>query len=288
MSNQSVQLEGSVSVAGDRSIPIVVNLPSDPGTELAGDEPIVLILHGFKGFAAWGFFPYLADQLARRGMIALRMNFSHNGVEGTGDEFTRLDLFEKNTFGREIDEVGQVLEGVREGRVPGIPKGHRGSIGLLGHSRGGGIALLCGARYDQVDAVVTWSAVSTFERYSRRQLEGWKESGYLGQNSRTGQVMRLGSDLLRELENEGKNLDIVSAVRDSGKPLLILHGAVDLSVGVDNAERLMAVADRETTRMEVIPATGHTFGVGHPFSGSSPALEKAIEHSISFLSEHLL
>jgi dipeptidyl aminopeptidase/acylaminoacyl peptidase len=190
---------------------------------------------------------------------------------------------------REVSEANYVLDQIVDWEIPGLPPVNLTKLGILGHSRGGGIAILAAAGRTDIEAAVTWGGVSTFERYSERQRDQWLRDGYLEvMNSRTGQVMRLGIGLLEELESQRENLDIVSAVHKCSSPLLILHGDVDVSVTVDNAEALFAAGERGRIWLHTIPKTGHTFGVGHPFTESTPALEEAIDRTISFFSGHLL
>ncbi len=42
--------------------------------------PVVIVAHGFKGFKDWGFFPYLAKGLCRKGFIVVKFNFSGSGI----------------------------------------------------------------------------------------------------------------------------------------------------------------------------------------------------------------
>ena len=62
----------------------------------------VIICHGFKGFKEWGFLPDLADLLAQAGITAVRFDFSHNGIAEDITTYERLDLFERNTWSREL------------------------------------------------------------------------------------------------------------------------------------------------------------------------------------------
>ena len=57
-------------------------------------------------------------------------------------------------------------------------------IGLVGHSRGGGIAVLQTARDSRVRALVTWAAISSVERWSPAEQAEWRERGVEGDRQR--------------------------------------------------------------------------------------------------------
>lgn len=255
---------------------------------IEGPRPVLIFVHGFKGFKDWGSNPHICDSLARRGFYTIAFNFTRNGVEGNGQEFTRLDRFEENTFSREVAELLEVIDAVEGLRVPHFERVDAERVGLLGHSRGGGIAILGASREPAVRAVSVWGSVATLDRYTEHQKERWRRAGYLeSRNMRTGQQMRLGTGLLRDLELHRIELDIERAVRHLGRPLLIVHGEQDLSVRIDDGRRLFAAADPNLTEFEPIPQTGHTFGAVHPFEGTTPALDHAIDRSARFFARHL-
>ena len=255
--------------------------------ETGGNIPAIIFAHGFKGFKEWGSNPYVCESLAAAGFYTISFNFSHNGVEGESEEFTRLDRFEQNTFSREVRELREIVDAVEAREVPGAER-LGGPIGLLGHSRGGGIVLLEAAHDQRIGAVATWAAVSSFDRYTDRQKEQWRQEGvFASKNMRTGQMMNLGLGLLEDLENNAEKLDIKRAAASLGRPLLILHGEQDLSVRLEEGEQLRDVADPALTEFESIPRTAHTFGAVHPFEGSNPVLEHVIERTISFFRKHL-
>ena len=54
-----------------------------------------------------GMFPHIAKRLAQTGRAVVLFDYSHNGTDTVDDEFTRLDLFEKQTVSRmwKISEV---------------------------------------------------------------------------------------------------------------------------------------------------------------------------------------
>lgn len=248
--------------------------------------PVIVVIHGFKGFKDWGSFPYVCEELARHGFYVISFNFSHNGVEGSSQEFTRLDLFERNTFTREVREARAVIAAVQAGALPEPDRAARSGITLLGHSRGGGIAILAAADDPRVEYVVTWAAVAGFDRYTDAQKQRWREQGVLeSKNMRTGQMMRLGLELLADVEHNSAALDVGAAAERLCRPLLIVHGEQDLSVTIDNGEELARRADPERTQFIRVPRTNHTFGAVHPFNGPTPALTEVIASTVQFLEQ---
>jgi dipeptidyl aminopeptidase/acylaminoacyl peptidase len=256
--------------------------------DLAGPLPVVIFVHGFKGFKDWGWGPYIGERLARTGFYAVAFNFSHNGVEGDGQEFTRLDRFARNTYSREVRELREMVDAIAGRELPESDRADPERIGLLGHSRGGGVAILEANNDGRVKAVAVWGAVSDFNRYTERQKAEWRRNGLIeSKNMRTGQMMPLDLTLLEDLERNSADLDIVTAASKLGRPLLIVHGEQDLWVRIEEGERLAAAADPSLTRFIPIPGAAHTFGAVHPFAGTTDQLEYAIDQSISFLQVNL-
>lgn len=248
--------------------------------------PCVIFVHGFKGFKDWGFVPPTGEALAEAGYTALTFNFSHNGIGDDPLEMSEEEKFGKNTFSREIRELNELIAAFQSGFF-----GHDAAVrlGLLGHSRGGGIALLVGSKNSAVDAVVSWSAVRTFDRYDQKVKSKWRKRGFLQiENKRTGQTFHLDERLLDDVEqNIEGSLNIEKAVRSLSKPLLIVHGEEDESVRVSEGRQLYEWADRSLTDYLEVPATGHTFGVGHPWEGPSKEFELVMRETINFFDASL-
>ncbi|MDB5032995.1 MAG: alpha/beta hydrolase fold protein [Chlorobi bacterium] len=245
--------------------------------------PVVIFVHGFKGFKEWGSIPFICESMARRGFYAISFNFSHNGVEGNSGEFTRLDRFERNTFSREVRELQEVVDAVAAGAVPHPEQILSGEIALIGHSRGGGIAILEAGNDPRVRGVAAWGSVADFNRYSPAQRNRWRAGGvFETKNMRTGQIMRLGLTLLDDIEANSDALDIGAAAASLHRPLLILHGEQDLAVRIGDGERLASLGDPAFTEFVPIPRANHTFGAAHPFAGSNPVLDEAIERTAEF------
>jgi dipeptidyl aminopeptidase/acylaminoacyl peptidase len=170
----------------------------------------------------------------------------------------------------------------------------RGRIGLLGHSRGGGDALLAAASpawRDRLRALVTWAAISDVDRFSPEQKAEWRRTGeYPVANARTGQRLALGLGLLADVEERRAELDLLAAAAARRAPWLIVHGAEDESVPVAEAHRLAERAAGQAgtkTELLVIPGASHTFGSRHPFAGPTPQLIQALNATQRWFREHL-
>lgn len=59
-------------------------------------------------------------------------------------------------------------------------------------------------------------------------------------------------------------------------PLLLVHGDKDVSVPVSEAHAIYAAADLSRTELEIIPKADHSFGAHHPFTGTTPVLERTV------------
>jgi dipeptidyl aminopeptidase/acylaminoacyl peptidase len=253
----------------------------------AQKRPLLVFSHGFKGFKDWGGFPYMMQALANNGYAAVNFNFSFNGVDNSHPgEFTRLDLFAKNTFSKELDDLKIVLDFFYDSADSYSID--RSKIALIGHSRGGGISIIKASEDERVKCLVTLSSVSHFDMYSDEHKKKWKEQGYFEVlNTRTNQMMRLNSTLLDDLEQNKSRLDIISAVKKLRIPYLIIHGKEDLSVRFSEAEDLYKNSNKKSTELFEIENTGHTFGTAHPFKGTTKAFETVIDKIIYFLNKNL-
>ena len=253
------------------------------GLENISSKACLIFVHGFKGFKDWGFGPYLARYFADKGLCVLTFNFSHNGIGDNPLEFSEIDKFASNTYSREVAELSAVVEAYKVGFFGAPPVSPKPV--LLGHSRGGAIALLTAARKPEVKAVALWASVSKLDRYSKRQKTEWRKRGFMEvRNQRTGQVMRLNASLLEDLEeNSGDLLNIKKAVETLDRPLLIAHGDQDLAVQLKEGEELYSWSDKSKTEFFKLYATGHTFDVKHPFEGSNEKFERLLKKTYDFI-----
>ncbi len=248
--------------------------------------PPVIVCHSFMSFKDWGFFPYLAERLAAAGFAAISFNFSRNGVTGDGDRITEFRKFEGNTFSRELSDLGTVLDALESGTL-GTVGGKPGGAALLGHSRGGGIAILRAAADSRVRALVTWSAIATFDRWTRHQKEAWRRAGYLPLAKDTAaSPLRLGLGLLNDLELHPELLDIEQSASKIRVPWLLVHGAADVTVPPREALRLRAAADQSNLDFRLLDGVGHLYNAATRAEESYRTLDGIIELTIQWLHHH--
>jgi uncharacterized protein len=248
-------------------------------------RPAVVVVPGFKGFKDWGMFPPFAERLARAGLSAVSVNLSGSGVDDRG-EFSLVERFGHNTYSAELDDLLQVVAALAAGQLGVTPPT---SIGVLGHSRGGGIGVLAAAEDRRIAALVTWAAISSVERWSPAEQWAWREAGTKEiVNTRTGQRLPLYPDVLDDIERHAlTRLDILGAAARLTIPWLILHGTADESVSALEAEALHAAGRAAGARHLPIEGAGHTFGTVHPWQGDTPHFRLVADETLGFLAAHL-
>jgi pimeloyl-ACP methyl ester carboxylesterase len=269
----------SLSV-GERTLNGIVH-PSP----INGRRPAVILCHGFKGFMEWGFFPHLARLLSNRGFCVFRFNFSGSGMKPGDELVSDPEAFRAATFTKDLEELRAVIQAVGH-LAPEWADSKR--VGIVGHSRGGGIALLAAAHDDsRIETLVTWAAVSTFDRLPPEVVEEWRSGGVVPiVNGRTGQELLVGVEVLHDLEDHADELDLPDAARRRSAPWLIIHGRDDETVPVAEAELLHSAA-APPTELHAIAGADHTFGARHPFVGPNPLLTEAMNATQAWLRRYL-
>ncbi|MBW3629970.1 MAG: dienelactone hydrolase [Gemmatimonadetes bacterium] len=252
----------------------------------AGPPPrtAVVICHGFKGFKDWGFFPSLATAIARRGHAAVSFNFSRSGL-GPEGEFSELDRFAEHTHSRNVDEIRMVLDAVTGGVL--FPR-RPARIGLLGHSRGGGEAVVAADEDGRVDALATWAAISAVGRASEPDIAAWErgELVYV-ENKRTGQRLPIAPTFWSDIVANRERLDIARAAGRLRIPWLIAHGSADETVPVSSARELFDAAG-DQAELLLVDGASHTFGAQHPYAGATPELRTVADATLAWFDRHLL
>jgi pimeloyl-ACP methyl ester carboxylesterase len=262
------------TIDSEEGLPIRGNFdaPRDP-------RALLVVVHGFKGFKDWGFFPWIAGHLSARHHVAVcRFNMSRSGIGEDPESFDRLDLFAGDTYSTQLADLRTAVVHAQS-RFPQL------STFLLGHSRGGGVALLGAHDVPRLEGVITWSAIARADRWDEPTKEKWRKEGFLDVvNTRTQQVMRMSTSILDDYDANRARLDILAAAARLHVPLLALHGGNDESVPVEEAT---LIADRVADASKVIVANAsHTYNAIHPLVDVPFALTMATELAAHFITAY--
>jgi dienelactone hydrolase len=233
-------------------------------------------------------FPHLAARLARAGCTAVSFNFSGSGVGADGETFDEPERFAHDTYTRQLFDLSEVLKALKAANlVPGMARPSR--LGLFGHSRGGGVAILKTAEDSDIRALVTWASISQPLRWTPDVIQRWREDRKIEVvNSRTGQVLTQSTDILDDVERHAKDrLDIRAAAANVRVPWLIVHGTADEAVPAEEGKALEQ-ASGGRGHLKMIEGGGHTLGARHPWKGSTPELEEAMDATVELFGKVLL
>jgi uncharacterized protein len=244
------------------------------------DRPrgLVVIVHGFKGFKDWGFFPWLGQRLLQHRLAVCRFNMSRSGIGDDPESFDRLDLFEDDTYSIQLADLRAVVRFAQQ-QLPSL------STFLLGHSRGGGIALLAAAEVKNLCGVAAWSPIARCDRWDDATKRDWRVRGFLDNiNQRTKQNMRVSTAVLDDYEANRERLDIARAVERLRVPLLVVHGGRDESVPVGEGRSLASLIPDAS--LLIVDRAGHTFNAIHPLIHVPFELILAAEASAHFSNAH--
>ncbi len=238
-------------------------------------RPVIVLCHGFKGFMDWGFFPLLSKRFAQAGFVAVSLNASGCGV---GDDPLVMDdeqAFFHDTYSRQLEDIARVREFARS--LEGVDSKREA---LLGHSRGGGMAVISAAERPPA-ALVTWAAIDDPDRFDEATKAQWRADGELCvPNGRTGQIHRLSVAALDDFLEHKERLDILAAAGRYPGPFLAIHGSDDATVPWEAAERLAARAPGGSSL--ILEGANHSFGATHPLDGELPdALQSALDATLA-------
>jgi dipeptidyl aminopeptidase/acylaminoacyl peptidase len=139
-----------------------------------GPFSVVLVLHGHVNTARYRVETYTtpyADALARAGYLVLHPNYRDHPPSDSGPSLFRV--------GYAVDVLNLIALVRQEGGKPGpLEQADPQSIGLLGHSMGGGIALRVITVSPDVRAAVLYGSMSGDEKLNYEQMRQWTGGTY--------------------------------------------------------------------------------------------------------------
>ena len=277
----------NIPLQGKHHRPIVTDLFYEKS---GAKKPLVIFVHGYKGYKDWGVFEKMNDAFVTEGFALLKFNFSHNG--GTLEQpidFPDLEAFGRNNYTIELDDLQTVINWISE-----CTEHHSevdvNNITLIGHSRGGGIATLTAANDVRIKKLVTWASVCTLDRtmfHQGDELEQWKKSGvFYVINGRTKQQMPHYIQFYEDYIQNKERLNVENAARSIKIPHLIFHGDGDLAVPVGHGKNLHQW--NPNSELVVIPNANHVFGGKQPWTDEKLPFHfsMVLKKTLSFIADN--
>ena len=251
-----------------------------PVTTRATKFPLVVIAHGHGGHRhEQGSFTRVAEELARRGVASIRMDFP-----GCGDS---TESFANNNLSNMLEDM-RVSRDFARARSEVDPD----RTGLFGWSMGGRLAVLTAAADESYSVVATWAPGVTNGAGSMIDFVGGPDAyaemkaiaatdGFVPFTTSWGQDQQLGLRFFTDLE-ESAPLD---AIKSYTGPLLVLYGDQDDVVLPEVAEALVSAATSSSEVVRhVIEGADHGLGV---FSNEPDYTQEAVMTTVEFLADRL-
>ena len=246
--------------------------------------PICIFAHGFKGFKDWGAWPLAAEIFAVKQIPFFKFNFSHNGTTPANlTEFADLEAFGNNNFKKEYDDIGSVIDFIEQ-KAESFDFEWNSKIYLIGHSRGGAIALLRSCDDGRITKCATWASVANLEKYTHlTDRAQWEKDGvHYIVNGRTQQKMPMYYQFVESYEANRGLLDMNEKLGDITCPVLIAHGENDEVVPLSEAHQIY---DEITHSILVeVENANHTFNTKHPLTERkiNKAFAEVISETLEF------
>jgi pimeloyl-ACP methyl ester carboxylesterase len=246
-------LNGSYIGSGNRESLFDLSIP------LHFNGQLIIFVHGFMGFKDWGAWHLVQEYFTEKGYAFCKFNLSHNGgTVQNGIDFPDEESFARNTYSFEVNDITCISKQI----IPYFEK--TPEIHLIGHSRGGGAALLA-AKEIGSKTISLWASISSIaSRFpSNETLNKWKEDGirYV-ENSRTKQSLPQYFSLFQDFQENNKRLDIEIAARSLECAVSVFHGKQDKSVDLSEGRSL---AKWLNVDLFILENADHVFGAKHPW-----------------------
>lgn len=248
-------------------------------------RPLVIFVHGYKGYKDWGAWDLMGKKFAEAGFFFVKFNFSHNGT--TVDDphhFADLEAFGNNNYTKELSDLGVVIDHFIQN-----PQVDQDKVILIGHSRGGGVSIVKTFEDERINGLITLASVDTLDRFPTGDFfENWKKEGvYYVLNGRTHQEMPHYYQFYEDYEKNVHRFDVERATEMAKAYMLIIHGTEDEAVDVKHAEHLHIL--NPNSELFLIEGGNHTFGAKEPWDDSNlpDDLNRVTEKCIEFLDKNL-
>lgn len=206
-----------------------------PGRE--GSRQIVVIGHGVTGNKDRPFVLALAEGLAGAGIPALRFSFSGNG-ESEGK-------FEDSTITKEVEDLGSVIDALRDFEVI-----------YAGHSMGGAVGVMRASQDERIRKLISLAGMVHTQAFAEREFGQVKPGeGFMWDEP----SCPLSQAYMDDLEQIGSVAELAGKIR---VPWLLVHGSADDVVPIQDSYDIAAKAN-EPKQLVAMEGANHVFAAPH-------------------------
>lgn len=248
-------------------------------------KPLIVFIHGFKGFKDWGPFNDMSNYFGENGLVFCKFNLSHNGTTiEHPEEITAPHIFGQNNFSIELDDLDTVIDYLHspQSAIPSTEVDLNNLI-LIGHSRGGGLAILHAAKDHRIKKIITWAAISDLtNRWPDEILQQWKKAGvFYTLNTRTNESLPMYYQLVTNFEQNRNRLDIPRSAKSINIPWLICHGTDDETLPYSMAVDLKSW--NKTAELYMMEGVTHSFGAQYTTKSLPEDFQDLVEKTRDFI-----
>lgn len=235
--------------------------------------PLVIFVHGYKGYKDWGAWNLMASTFAKNGFYFVKFNFSHNGTTlENPTEFADLESFGQNNYSKELSDLEFVIEHFSKDARVDVE-----NITLIGHSRGGGISIIKANENPKIKNLITLASVDSLDRFPKKEnFEQWKNEGvFYSLNGRTKQNMPHYFQFFEDFEANKNRFSVENSAKNFKGNFLIIHGKEDEAVSFSSAKNLHQW--NKNSELVLLEKANHTFGAKEPWEDFKlPTLMNAV------------
>ncbi|CAI8606099.1 unnamed protein product [Vicia faba] len=189
----------------------------------AASTALVIVCHGFQSSKERIPMVNLAGALEKHGITAFRFDFAGNG-ESEGS-------FQYGNYYREVEDLRAIVQHFREENYV--------ITAIVGHSKGGNVALLYASKYKDIHTVVNISgrfnlARGMESRLGENFIQRIKQDGFIDVTNKRGKIVyRVTKESLMDRLNTITHLACLSIPENCR--VLTVHGSMDETVPVEDA-----------------------------------------------------
>lgn len=205
-----------------------------------GEGPWPLVVVNHAGFGTAADFSDVALIIRDRGYLVFNPDFRGSGESEGEHELAK-------------GEVDDVIDGIKYLKEKGLVEDDR--VALYGQSHGAAVSMLAATRYPVIKAVVAEAgftdAVAGYEHLSKSNDPAGKEL--------FNQVMAMVGGTPEQVPQEYYVRSAINFAADMQAPVLIIHGAKDPLIPVDQAYRMYDALKGagKTAELKVYPEEAH-------------------------------